>query len=115
MGTLNYDDYNETRRRHSIWKKYGKDECSMDNCNKDIFEDNFQYISFTNKKKITYKLVCKKCYDKHNESKSESDSSEDEKPNRKIIIKKKHDSDKKKHDSDSDDSSESDVYIKKVK
>lgn len=115
MGTENWDDYNEKVKRKELWKKFGKDEeCSMDNCNKDISEDNFQYISFTNKKKKTYKLVCKKCYDKHNESSSESDSSEDEKPKGKIIIKKKHDSNKKKHDFYSDDSSESDVYIKKV-
>lgn len=77
MNTTDFDDYNENEKLKYIWKKYKTSECQGDKCNKDINRTNFRYIEFKNKKTTTYKLVCKKCHDRHTIESSESDPDSD--------------------------------------
>ena len=77
MGATDWDEYNEKIKRQHIWERYNCDnECQNDDCSKDIDSHNFKYIEFKNRNNVTYKLFCKRCFEKHDDSSESSESSE---------------------------------------
>jgi hypothetical protein len=88
MGVSDWDEYNEKIKRLHLWERYNcENECHNDDCSKDIELHNFKYIELKNRNKITYKLICKKCFAKYEDSSRSSDSDREVKPTKKTFTK----------------------------